>query len=284
MTSQPPLFDLEGESNDPGGFLDENYTTPPENDYFQAPTFEGPGCPGYTYPSTGPFSGTSESGPDDRGRTAPAANDNKSDSYDIPITGIGPEPRFWQQLDSSFVRGNELNLVRGIDTREDAEANSQSLERRAAGVASRYHHSHLSKSTIAGNILPSLQTTYFTVDAMDTASQDVKGATTAFAHFEGKFQDSESAKEFRKIQTRGKRMPYRAPDSDSTIADIESNRSYHVERIYNAMTRGDKARDNERSIAMKRWVHGAYYKSHLVEAYCHKVSQAVRLSKSRHRN
>jgi hypothetical protein len=37
------------------------------------------------------------------------------------------------------------------------------------------------------------------------------------------------------------------------------------------MTRGDKARDNEKSIAMKRWVHGAYYKSHLVEAHCHKV-------------
>tara|TARA_R110002003_G_scaffold267_2_gene17896 strand:+ start:6765 stop:7925 length:1161 start_codon:yes stop_codon:yes gene_type:complete len=44
-----------------------------------------------------------------------------------------------------------------------------------------------------------------------------------------------------------------------------------VERIYNAMTSGEAAKDNRGSIAMKRWVLDAHYPPDLVEAYAHKL-------------
>ncbi|KAF2690500.1 hypothetical protein K458DRAFT_289250, partial [Lentithecium fluviatile CBS 122367] len=117
-----------------------------------------------------------------------------------------------------------------------------------------------------------MSTPVFTQHTPKPATQDARLArTSTFTSFQGHFQDSESARQFRRIETRGARKPYRPPDEDRSIPDIEKNRLLHVERIYNAMTRGDKARDNQQSIAMKRWVHGAYYKAPLVEAYSYKV-------------
>jgi hypothetical protein len=85
------------------------------------------------------------------------------------------------------------------------------------------------------------------------------------------FPNSQSASQHRKHVMRFGRKPYRPPESDGTIGEIEANRIHHVERIYNAMTCGAKARDNDTSPAMKRWVHAAYYESHLVESIAHKV-------------
>ena len=98
-----------------------------------------------------------------------------------------------------------------------------------------------------------------------------------YGPYTGQFDSTESASQYRKQATRFNRKPYRPPDTDDTIAEVERNRKYHVERIYNAMTRGDAARDNKGSIAMKRWVHGAYYKADLVEAYSHKVLDCLLL-------
>lgn len=99
----------------------------------------------------------------------------------------------------------------------------------------------------------------------------IQPAISKYEPYSARFDSSERASMHRKQATRFDRKPYRAPDSDYTIAEVERNRLYHVERVYNAMTRGDVARDNKGSIAMKRWVHGAYYNSWLVEAYAHKV-------------
>jgi hypothetical protein len=93
----------------------------------------------------------------------------------------------------------------------------------------------------------------------------------------GHFISTQSASQYRKHATRFNRKPYREPDTDDTISEVERDRLYHVERIYNAMTRGDAARDNKGSIAMKRWVHGSYYKADLVEAYAHKVLDCLLL-------
>lgn len=71
--------------------------------------------------------------------------------------------------------------------------------------------------------------------------------------------------------TRFGRQPYIHPEDDPTIIEIEKNRGQEVGRIYDAMTRADRARDNVNSIAMKRWVNCAHYKTDLVEAFAHKV-------------
>ncbi|KAF2871361.1 hypothetical protein BDV95DRAFT_494273, partial [Massariosphaeria phaeospora] len=99
----------------------------------------------------------------------------------------------------------------------------------------------------------------------------MEAKSTHYDGFKGIFGDSEQARGFRKDATRFNRNPYRPPESDHTIAEIDSDRLHHVERIYRAMTRPDAAKDNGGSIAMRRWVHSAYYDSGLVEAYCHKL-------------
>ncbi|OAG10253.1 uncharacterized protein CC84DRAFT_475903 [Paraphaeosphaeria sporulosa] len=102
-------------------------------------------------------------------------------------------------------------------------------------------------------------------------------SNSRYGPFKARFSSSESASQHRKEATRFDRKPYRSPDTDYTISEVEKDRLYHVERVYNAMTCGDAARDNKGSIAMKRWVHGAYYESTLVEAYAHKVLDCLLL-------
>ncbi|KAF2645553.1 hypothetical protein P280DRAFT_389428, partial [Massarina eburnea CBS 473.64] len=108
-------------------------------------------------------------------------------------------------------------------------------------------------------------------------SQPVTRGPSRYQTFGHCFPDSDSASRHRKNVMRYGRGPYRPPDSDSTIVEIEANRTRHVERIYNAMTCGDKARDNPSSPAMKRWVQHAYYESHLVESIAHKVLDCLLL-------
>jgi hypothetical protein len=94
---------------------------------------------------------------------------------------------------------------------------------------------------------------------------------TRYGPFSSRFPGSDDAKRHRHLNTRFNRQPYILPSQDLTIRSIEAERERHVERIYNAMTSGDAARDNSGSIAMKRWVHAAHYQANLVEAYAHKV-------------
>ncbi|KAF2241096.1 hypothetical protein BU26DRAFT_441466, partial [Trematosphaeria pertusa] len=113
-----------------------------------------------------------------------------------------------------------------------------------------------------------------------TSAAQAPARASRYQPFRSKFPNPESASAFRKIATRFNRKPYRPPDTDGSIDEIAKERYHHVERIYNAMTRADAARDNAASIAMKRWVHGAYYDSSLVEAYSHKVLDCL-LSQAR---
>lgn len=98
---------------------------------------------------------------------------------------------------------------------------------------------------------------------------------TKYDTFRGRFNTSEEAKDFRHSSMRFDRVPWKHPSDDETIGDIAANRVRHVERIYNAMTRSDIARDNPGSTAMKRWVYDAHYPSDMVEAYAHKVFDAL---------
>ena len=104
-----------------------------------------------------------------------------------------------------------------------------------------------------------------------------KNSGSNYRPYQRLFDSTEKASQYRKAATRFDRKSYRTPDTADTIAEVQRDRMHNVERIYNAMTRGDAARDNENSIAMKRWVKNAYYKPELVEAYAHKVLDCLLL-------
>ncbi|KAF1993604.1 hypothetical protein P154DRAFT_503220, partial [Amniculicola lignicola CBS 123094] len=108
-------------------------------------------------------------------------------------------------------------------------------------------------------------------DEANSSFAQTETFTSQYRSFTNTFKDSQSASDFRKIATRFERRPYRPPDADPTIEQIRRDRLHHVSRIYNALIRSDAAKDNGNSIAMRRWVHSAYYPAGLVEAYSHKI-------------
>ena len=95
--------------------------------------------------------------------------------------------------------------------------------------------------------------------------------STPYGPYRGLFLDSDGARNHRHLSTRFGRQPYIQPEDDPSIQQVESDRNHQVGRIYDAMVCGDRAQDNPGSIAMKRWVNCAHYKSDLVEAFAHKV-------------
>ncbi|KAH8728561.1 hypothetical protein GQ44DRAFT_608667, partial [Phaeosphaeriaceae sp. PMI808] len=103
------------------------------------------------------------------------------------------------------------------------------------------------------------------------SSEQAPSRQSKYGPFQHLFQSSEEAKSRRYEGTRFNRGPYYDPQLDPTITVIELDRQTQVMRIYNAMTGGERAKDNPGSIAMKRWVIEAYYPRVLVEAYAHKV-------------
>ena len=272
MKDQPPSLNNCGEYDDHDGFSERRYGTPSESKYPHAPYFESHISTEHTYQRTEPTPNFSESRNENCHDASRATNEPRPRPYNIPSTGVasGRSPR--GQPGTPFAVGNERELRRGIEKNDEVpSSNGHFPERMSADSAQQYNTVRPSFPALDGS-LPSMPTPCSTYNTTEPAARDTRAVClTTFMPFEGKFHDAESAKDFRKTQTRGGRLPYRPPHIDSSIFDLEQNRPYHVERIYNAMTRGDKARDNEKSIAMKRWVHGAYYKSHLVEAYCHKV-------------
>ncbi|UPX19075.1 uncharacterized protein EKO05_0009351 [Ascochyta rabiei] len=94
---------------------------------------------------------------------------------------------------------------------------------------------------------------------------------TSYGPYCSLFLNSDLARSHRHMSTRFGRQPYVLPEEDPSIKEVEEDRQYQVGRIYDAMTRGDRAQDNTHSIAMKRWVNAAHYKSDLVEAFAHKL-------------
>ncbi|KAF2829569.1 hypothetical protein CC86DRAFT_286531, partial [Ophiobolus disseminans] len=129
-----------------------------------------------------------------------------------------------------------------------------------------------SESVASGSsALPVQSFPHFTTIQQAAQNEQVLMRQTKYTPFRYYFADAVAARDHRRLGTRFERRAYREPDTDDTIADIEINRNLHVERIYNAMTSGEAAKDNRGSIAVKRWVVEAHYPADLVEAYAHKV-------------
>jgi hypothetical protein len=164
------------------------------------------------------------------------------------------------------LQGNDHELLRGMGNWvTQSSPGTQMLE-----VAT-FSHDTASPFNI---IMPpdSVQVTPpFPMEHTTPPDQPVVLRQTKYDPFQNLFHTSDHARDHRRRATRFDRMPYCDPESDHTIADIESNRLHHVMRIYNAMTSGESAKDNRGSIAMKRWVLDAHYPPDLVEAYAHKV-------------
>lgn len=136
-----------------------------------------------------------------------------------------------------------------------------------------YHMSHRSTSNVSSRFSPMHSSPYAST-GRGNALPDVAGHSK-YTLFQGCFSSSMTAKNFRHTSTRFGREPYKPPHEDLTIAEVDTDREQHVHRIYNAMIRGDVAKDNKNSTAMKRWVHTANYPSLMVIAYAHKVFDAL---------
>ncbi|KAL5456290.1 hypothetical protein PMIN06_003955 [Paraphaeosphaeria minitans] len=197
------------------------------------------------------------------------ANTSDPTSYAVSNTGISPEKSISQAPQETFL--DDEVLPRSVEKYDEAS----SLGYREQAPVSRLSYN---RQPVAHSVAPELSshmytTSYYTKHTPEPAPT----SNTKYSPFKARFPTSESASKHRKEATRFDRQPYRPPDTDHTIAEIERDRLYHIERVYNAMTCGDGARDNKGSIAMKRWVHGAYYDSSLVEAYAHKVLDCLLL-------
>jgi hypothetical protein len=96
-----------------------------------------------------------------------------------------------------------------------------------------------------------------------------------YGPFEHRFRGPEEAKQYRRTKARCNRTPWLKPEHDETIGQVERERDRHVERIYNAMVSGHRYRDNKASTAEKRWVTEAHYDPAMVEAYAHRVFEAL---------
>jgi hypothetical protein len=193
----------------------------------------------------------------------PHANTSDPANYGVPKPGIGLERTISQSPQQSFPNDEDLLC----DVEKYAEASSLCYREQAHVDRFPYRPQLLDTSDTREHSSHMYTLPCYTKDT----PQPVQHLISKYEPYRARFDSSESASKHRKEATRFNRSPYRPPDTDYTISEVQRDRLYHVERVYNAMTCGDAARDNKSSIAMKRWVHGAYYNSDLVEAYAHKV-------------
>ncbi|KAI8942310.1 hypothetical protein NX059_000389 [Plenodomus lindquistii] len=184
------------------------------------------------------------------------------------------------ETSSRFADWNDSNLVCVVENH--VVASSPGAWNRSAGGETQHslepaaepHNMHHRSSSFTHPALATMHASTFPGSRHSSAPIQAAGFSK-YDSFCNRFDSSGAAKEFRHTSMRFERTPCKPPQDDPTIAEVESDRRKHVERIYNAMTRGDIARDNEGSTAMKRWVYDANYPSALVEAYAHKVFDAM---------
>lgn len=183
---------------------------------------------------------------------------------------------------SPFAQQSDHVILRGIQ--ECAEATSP---RKSGSEASRRETAFLpeasyaykmprprrSESDASGSTAPPHMQSFphFSIDQNAPQDDQVPQRKTKYPAYASRYADDIEARNYRRKALRFDRQPYKVPEEDPTIVDIESNRNFHVMRIYNAMTSCEFAKDNPGSPATKRWVNEAHYDPKLVEAYAHKV-------------
>jgi hypothetical protein len=212
-------------------------------------------------------------------------NANDYNQYQDPYSNFQSETsvlrnRQPSEAASPFAQQNGHGPLRGIE--DFAEAASPSVQGRELvrrepallhGAPSPYNMPRRSESVASGSpaLHPMLSFPHTSMEQGAGQGEEERPRLSKYMSCPSRLPDSASAREYRRQQTQFDRKPYRDPNTDETIADIENNRRVHVERIYNAMTSGEIARDNSNSIAVKRWITEAHYPPDLVEAFAHRV-------------
>lgn len=200
------------------------------------------------------------------------AQANTSNQSDFASSSVGAQ-RDTSQAQQSLPQHSE-GAVRGIVNC----AESPGLIRATRETRSAYHHF---SGTTAASPYNTCHRSYSVTsqrsaltpmpNPLAASAESTDARPTPYSPYRGLFPNSNAARDHRHLSTRFGRQPYILPEDDHTIEEVERNRNYHVGRIYDAMIWGDRAQDNAGSIAMKRWVNGAHYKSDLIEAFAHKV-------------
>lgn len=199
------------------------------------------------------------------------AQANMSNQYDMASSSSDGQRNTAQQQQcppqrSEGVRRGIMNYAESpglIRTGLEAESNAQYLSGAAASPYNTHRRSHSATS----------QRSVFTPmpNLPAATAESTEARRTPYGPYRRLFADTDAARAHRHMSTRFGRQPYIPPEEDDTIGEVERERTLNVGRIYDAMICGDRAQDNPGSIAMKRWVTGAHYKSDLVEAFAHKV-------------
>ncbi|KAF1839408.1 hypothetical protein BDW02DRAFT_643856 [Decorospora gaudefroyi] len=202
------------------------------------------------------------------------ANANEFDQSPMPHVGLDAEgsashaphpsaqsPPFALRSDNSLLRG-----VKNGAELPSPSCRTHELRREGPTQAYNMHRRSFSHEGPPFTPMPTLPQ-----PSSRHSSAPPQAAGQHYGQFLGRFQSSQDAKAYRHSRMRFNRTPWRDPESDPTIAEIERHRQMHVKRIYDAMICGNHARDNAKSTALKRWVHEPHYQSDLVEAYAHKV-------------
>jgi hypothetical protein len=173
---------------------------------------------------------------------------------------------------------NDSAFIRSIEThRERVQNDFQSREEKGCydSHATKPDHMHNITSLLSHDFVQSVTAASMFSQFPSTKNPPDRAGKALWIPFQGLFTSSESARSFRKGALRFDRQPYRPPESDPTIFLIEQSRDLHARRIYEAMIRSDAAKDNPKSNAMRRWVEEPFYDSSLVEAYAHRILDAL---------
>jgi hypothetical protein len=204
-------------------------------------------------------------------------NANDFSQSHMPDFGFDAEGTASQDLKPSgqlvrFASHNDNRLLRGVENYAEQTSPSCRDRELVRGPPPAYsmHRRSFSLEVPSFALMPP-----FPEVSSRHSSAPPRAEGQAYGAFQRRFKGSEDAKQYRRNKMRMDRTPWKEPHTDGTIAKIESERDRHVERIYNALISGHRYRDNKASIAEKRWVTSAYYDPGMVEAYSHRVFDAL---------
>lgn len=202
---------------------------------------------------------------------------NGSNQYHAPRHALGAERNDLHNRQASeaappFATPDDHALLRGMRTYA-GQSSPGSQNRGLARKGPSFFHSaqspYMNANSALASASPAQPSSRVPVQHFAPSDEPIMERHTKYEPYSHLFNTAEQARDHRRRGTMFGRVPYL--EMDGTIADVERDRARNVMRIYNAMTRGESAKDNRGSIAMKRWVLDAHYPPDLVEAYAHKM-------------
>jgi hypothetical protein len=205
-------------------------------------------------------------------------NANDFSQSHMPDFGFGAEgiasqnPQHSTQI-SRFALQNDNRLLRGAENYAELPRPSCRDRELLGGLTQTHNMQHRRSFSLKNPSFAPMPT--FPQPSSRHSSAPPQAAGQAYGPFQRRFRDPEEAKQYRRTKMRMDRVPWKEAHTDTTIAQIEQERDRHVERIYNAMISGHRYRDNKASVAEKRWVTAPYYDPGMIEAYAHRVFDAL---------